>query len=168
VLARGSKQTFGVGFRLHQCGSVHQSLRGVPYYITHRLLWVDPEQVLENGKERDFLRSVLHPVVDGVKDVKVGREVNVVGPVRLALVALLLLLEDVELDAQVRIFALGLDVSHDLKQLQANELVPQPIPLFQLGRRNDQTVDESKKNRPVFAGFRFSKFFNNNAESISA
>ena len=37
----------------------------------------------------------------------------------LALVALLLLLEDVELDAQVRIFALGLDVSHDLKQLQA-------------------------------------------------
>ena len=36
----------------------------------------------------------------------------------LALVALLLLLEDVELDAQVRIFALGLDVSHDLKQLQ--------------------------------------------------
>ena len=37
----------------------------------------------------------------------------------LALVALLLLFKDVELDAQVRIFALGLDVSHDLKQLQA-------------------------------------------------
>ena len=36
----------------------------------------------------------------------------------LALVALLLLLEDVELDAQVRVFALDLDVPHDLKQLQ--------------------------------------------------
>ena len=36
----------------------------------------------------------------------------------LALVALLLLLEDVELDAQVRVFALGLDIPHDLKQLQ--------------------------------------------------
>ena len=36
----------------------------------------------------------------------------------LPLVALLLLLEDVELDAQVGIFALSLDVSHDLKQLQ--------------------------------------------------
>ena len=37
----------------------------------------------------------------------------------LAFIALLLLFKDVELDAQVRIFALGLDVSHDLKQLQA-------------------------------------------------
>ena len=36
----------------------------------------------------------------------------------LPLVRLLLLLEDVELDAQVRIFALRLDVAHDLKQLQ--------------------------------------------------
>ena len=36
----------------------------------------------------------------------------------LALVALLLLLEDVELDAQVGVFALGFDVPHDLKQLQ--------------------------------------------------
>ena len=24
----------------------------------HRLLWVDPQQVLENGEERDFLRGV--------------------------------------------------------------------------------------------------------------
>ena len=23
----------------------------------HRLLWVDPQQVLENGEERDFLRG---------------------------------------------------------------------------------------------------------------
>ena len=36
----------------------------------------------------------------------------------LPLVALLLLLEDVELDAQVRVFALCLYVPHDLKQLQ--------------------------------------------------
>ena len=36
----------------------------------------------------------------------------------LTLVALLLLLEDVELDAQVGIFALSLDVANDLKQLQ--------------------------------------------------
>ena len=36
----------------------------------------------------------------------------------LPLVRLLLLLEDVELDAQVRIFALRLDVAHNLKQLQ--------------------------------------------------
>ena len=33
--------------------------------------------------QENYLRSVLHAVVDGVKDVKVGREVNVVGPVRL-------------------------------------------------------------------------------------
>lgn len=147
---------------------MHQSLRGVPYYVTHRLLWVDPQQVLENGEERDFLRSVLHPVVDGVKDVKVRGEVNVVRPVRLALVALLLLLEDVELDAQVRVFALGLDIPHDLKQLQPDELVPQPVPLLQLGCRDDQTVDESQKHRPVFARLRFSQLFNNNAESVSA
>ena len=36
----------------------------------------------------------------------------------LALVALLLLLEDVELHPKVRVFALSLDVPHDLKQLQ--------------------------------------------------
>ena len=36
----------------------------------------------------------------------------------LPLVRLLLLLEDVELNAQVGIFALCLDVAHDLKQLQ--------------------------------------------------
>jgi len=54
------------------------------------------------------------------------------GPVRLPLVRLLLLLEDVELNAQVGIFALCLDVAHDLKQLQPNELVPQTVSLLQL------------------------------------
>ena len=55
-----------------------QRLRCVPYYVTHlliygftvhadgefvgdahRLLWVDPEQVLEDGEERDFLQGGL-------------------------------------------------------------------------------------------------------------
>ena len=54
---------------------MHQRLRCVPYYVTHlwiyfdnmlmenffgdayRLLWVDPEQVLEDGEEGDFLRG---------------------------------------------------------------------------------------------------------------
>jgi len=152
VLAGSSQQPLGVRLGLHQGGAVHQRLRCVPYYVTHRLLWVYPEQVLENGEEGDFLRRILHPVVDGVKDVEVRRQVNVVGTVRLTLVALLLLLKDVKLDAQIGIFAFRLDVPHDLQQFESNELVPQTIPFLQLRRRDDQTVDEGKKHRPVLAG----------------
>ena len=32
----------------------------------HRLLWVDPQQVLENGEERDFLRGT------GIKNILSG------------------------------------------------------------------------------------------------
>ena len=32
----------------------------------HRLLWVDPQQVLENGEERDFLRGA------GIKNILSG------------------------------------------------------------------------------------------------
>ena len=41
-----------------------------------------------------------------------------------------------------------LGCKYQREELLTNELVPQPIPLFQLGRRDDQTVDEGKKNRP--------------------
>ena len=37
----------------------------------------------------------------------------------LRLIALLLLLEDIELDSQVGVLALGFDVPHDLQQLQS-------------------------------------------------
>ena len=33
-----------------------------------------------------YLRRILHPVVDGVKDVEVRRQVNVVGTVRLDII----------------------------------------------------------------------------------
>ena len=35
-----------------------------------------------------------------------------------------------------------------MKRKLTHELVPQPVPLLQLGRRDDQTVDEGQKHRP--------------------
>lgn len=152
MLARGAQQLRAVRLALHEGGAVHQGLRRVPDDVADRLLGVDPEQVLQDGEEGDLLRRVLHPVVHGVEDVQVAGEVDIVGPAGLRLVALLLLLEHVELHPQVGVLALRLDVAHDLQQLQADELVPQSVPVLELGCGDDQAVDERQQHSPVLTG----------------
>ena len=97
---------------------MHQRLRRVPDDVADRLLGVDAEEVLEDGEEGDLLRCVLHPVVHGVEDVQVRGEVDIVRPRSLGLVALSLLLEDVQLDPEVRVPAGGLDLPQYFQQLQ--------------------------------------------------
>ena len=95
------QQTVAVRLALHQRGSVDQRLRRVPDDVTDRLLRVDTQEVLEDGEEGDLLRCVLHPVVDGVEDIQVRGEINIVRPRSLSLVTLSLLLEDVQLNPEV-------------------------------------------------------------------
>ena len=70
-------------------------LRGAGIKNIHKYIYKHPTGVnnlrkcltakrSKNVGEKNYLRSVLHPVVDGVKDVKVRGEVNVVRPVRLS------------------------------------------------------------------------------------
>ena len=103
MLTGSSQQSITVRLALHQGGAVHQGLRRVPDDVADRLLGVDTKEVLEDGEERDLLRCVLDPVVDGVEDVQVRGEINIVRPRSLGLVALPLLLEDVQLDPEVRV-----------------------------------------------------------------
>ena len=118
MLTGSPQQTVAVRLALHQGGSVHQRLRRVPDDVADRLLGVDAEEVLEDGEEGDLLRCVLHPVVHGVEDVQVRGEVDIVRPRSLGLVALSLLLEDVQLDPEVRVPAGGLDLPQYFQQLQ--------------------------------------------------
>ena len=90
---------------------MHQSLRRVPDDVADRLLRVDAKEVLEDGEERDLLRCVLDPVVDGVEDVQVGREVDIVRSGSLRLVTLPLLLKYIQLDPEVRVPAARLDLT---------------------------------------------------------
>ena len=101
MLAGSPQQAVTVRLALHQRGSVDQRLRRVPDDVTDRLLRVDTQEVLEDGEEGDLLRCVLHPVVDGVEDIQVGGEINIVRPRSLSLVTLSLLLEDVQLNPEV-------------------------------------------------------------------
>ena len=118
MLTGSPQQSVAVRLALHQGGSVHQRLRRVPDDVADRLLGVDAEEVLEDGEEGDLLRCVLHPVVDGVEDIQVRGKINIVRPRSLSLVTLPLLLEDVQLDPQVRVPAGGLDLPQYLQQLQ--------------------------------------------------
>ena len=97
---------------------MHQGLRRVPDDVADRLLGVDTEEVLEDGEERDLLGSVLDPVVDGVENIQVGGEIDIVRPRSLGLVTLPLLLEDVQLDPEVGVPAGGLDLPQYFQQLQ--------------------------------------------------
>ena len=97
---------------------MHQSLRRVPDDVADRLLGVDTKEVLEDGEERDLLRCVLDPVVDGVEYVQVRGEIDIVRPRSLGLVALPLLLEDVQLDPEVRVSTGRLDLPQYFQQLQ--------------------------------------------------
>ena len=115
ALARRPQQSVTVRLVLHQCGAVHQGLRRVPDDVGHRLLWVNPEQMLEDGKEWDLLGRVLHPVVHGVEHVKVRGEVHIMMRSLPGLVALLLLIKYVKLDFKVWVLASGLNVTEYLK-----------------------------------------------------
>ena len=75
--------------------------------------------MLEDGEKGDLLRRVLHPVVHGVEHVEVGGEVHIVGCALARLVTLLLLIEHVELDLEVRVLGLSLYVPEDLQQFQS-------------------------------------------------
>ena len=119
VLARGPQQPVAVRLGLHQRGAVDQGLGRVPDDVTHGLLRVDPQQVLEDGEEGDLLGRVLHTVVHGVEHVQVGGEIHIVRRALASLVTLLLLLEHVELNLEVRVLGLGLDVPEDLQQFQS-------------------------------------------------
>ena len=105
VLTRSPQQTVTVRLGLHQRGPVDQRLRRVPDDVTHGLLGVNPQQVLEDGEEWYLLRRVLDPVVHGVEHVQVGGQVHVMGGALARLVTLLLLVKDIKLDLQIRIFA---------------------------------------------------------------
>lgn len=168
MLAGRAQQLRAVRLALHEGGAVHQGLRRVPDDVADRLLGVDPEQVLQDGEEGDLLGRVLHPVVDGVEDVEVAGQVDIVGPAGLRLVTLLLLLEHVELHPQVGVLALGLDVANYLQQLQANELVPQPVPVLELGCGDDQAVDERQQHSPVLAGPGHLQLLHHHSEPVPA
>ena len=90
---------------------MHQRLCRVPYDVADRLLGVDSQEVLEDGEEGNLLWCVLDPVVDRVEHVQVRGQVDIVRPRRLGLVALPLLLEDVQLDPEVRVPAARLDLT---------------------------------------------------------
>ena len=108
ALAGRPQKPVAVRLVLHKGRPVYQGLRRVPDDVRHRLLGVDPEQVLEDGEEGDLLRRVLHPVVHGVEHVQVGGQVHVMGGALARLVTLLLLVKHIQLDLQIRIFAFGL------------------------------------------------------------
>ena len=74
--------------------------------------------MLEDGEEGNLLRCVLDPVVDRVEHVQVRRQVDIVRPRCLGLVALPLLLEDVQLDPEVGVPAGGLDLSQYFQELK--------------------------------------------------
>ena len=116
ALAGRPQQPVAVRLVLHQGRPVHQGLRRVPDDVRHRLLRVDPEQVLEDGEEGDLLGRVLHSVVHRVEHVQVRGEIHIVWSALPSLVTLLLLLEHVELDLEVRVLGLGLNVPEDLQQ----------------------------------------------------
>ena len=95
MLAGRPQQPVRVLLVLQQGGAVHQPLCSVPDQVADGLLRVDPQQVLEDAEERDFLRRVEHLLQDGVEDVQVRAEVDPVRTFDVGLVAVLLLLEDV-------------------------------------------------------------------------
>jgi len=90
---------------------VHQRLCRVPYDVADRLLGVDSQEVLEDGEEGNLLRCILDPVVDGVEDVQVRREVDIVRSGSLRLVTLPLLLKYIQLDPEVWVPAARLDLT---------------------------------------------------------
>jgi len=80
---------------------VDQPLRRVPDQVADGFFGVDPEQVLEDAEERNFLRRVEHLLEDGVEDVQVRAEVDPVRSFDVGLVAFLLFFENVELNIEV-------------------------------------------------------------------
>jgi len=167
VLTGSPQQSVAVRLALHQGGSVHQRLRRVPDDVADRLLGVDAEEVLEDGEEGDLLRCVLHPVVHGVEDVQVRGEVDIVRPRSLGLVALSLLLEDVQLDPEVRVPAGGLDLPQYFQQLQTYELIPQSVSVLQLRSGDNEAIDEGQENSSVFVCLGLLQLLNNNVELVS-
>ena len=101
VLAGRSQEPVRVLVVFQQGGAVHQTLGGVPDQIADRFLGIDPEQVLEDAEEGDFLRRVEDLLEDGVEDVQVRVEVDPVRTFDVSLVALFLLVENVELDLKI-------------------------------------------------------------------
>ena len=116
MLTGSSQQTVGVSLALHEGGPVHQGLRSVPYYVTHWLLRVDPEQMLQDGQEGNLLGRVLHPVVHGVKHIEVTRQVHIMRPSCLSLITFTLLLKNIQLHLQVRVLAACFQVTDYLQQ----------------------------------------------------
>jgi len=149
VLTRSPEQPVAVLLVLHEGGPMDQGLRCVPDDVGDGLLRVDPEEVLEDGEEGNFLRCILDPVEHGVEHVQVTRQVNIMGACQLRFVAVPLLLEDVQLHLEVAVLCALLQVPNDLQQFQAYELVPDPVTLLQLRRRYHQTVDEREQNSSV-------------------
>lgn len=167
MLARGPQQPLGVLLALHQGRAVHQRLRGVPYYITHWLFRIDPEQMLQDRQEGDLLRCVLHPHVHRGEHVQVARQVHVMRTCCLCLITFTLLLEHIKLDLEVWIFTATLQVSDYLQQLQPYEFIPESVSILQLRSGDHQTVYKSKEHRSVFVGLSLPEFVHHHAEPIA-
>jgi hypothetical protein len=82
---------------------VDQPLGSVPDQITHSLLGVDPQQMLEDAQEGDLLGRVEDVLEDGVEHVEVRVEVDPVRSLKVGLVRLLLLVKHIELYLEVTI-----------------------------------------------------------------
>lgn len=146
---------------------MHQGLRRVPDDVADRLLGVDTKEVLEDGEERDLLRCVLDPVVDGIENIQVGGEIHIVRPRSLGLVTLPLLLEDVQLDPEVGVPAGRLDLPQYFQQLQTYELIPQSVSILQLRSGDNEAVDEGQENSSVFVCLGLLQLLNNNVELVA-
>ena len=101
MLAGRAQQPVRVLVVLEQGRTVHQTLGRVPDQVADRLLGIDPEQVLEDAEERDFLWGVEDLFEDRVEDVQVGVQVDPVWAFDVSFVALFLLLENVELNFKI-------------------------------------------------------------------
>lgn len=53
-----------------------QRFRRVPHHIGNGFLGIDPEQMLQNGQERDLLGCVHHLAQDGVENIQVRTQVH--------------------------------------------------------------------------------------------
>ena len=169
MLAGRPEQPLRVLLRLDQCCPGDEPLCRVPDHVRDGVLRVDLDQVLEDVEEGDLLRGVHHLPVDAVEQVQVRSQVHPVRPFRVGLVTLLLLVENVQLNLEVLIdlpIARGPDVLENLDDLESDELIPDPVPVLELGRGDDQAVDKGQKDSPVLVCLGHPELFHYEAEPV--
>ena len=86
--------------------------------------------MLEDAEEGDLLRRVENLLEDGVEDVEVRVEVDPVRALDVSLVALLLFLEDVKLNFEIRIWSCLSQSFELVEQFQPDEFVSDTISIL--------------------------------------